>query len=128
MKRKFTFSSDTCQLAEIRREARAFLSECGFEECAAELLILALDEACTNIIRYAYGGSTSRVIRIAMESTRRGIRCTLRDYGNMSSPSVLFVLEETLQTHSPAATPGDLWLVSFGAGTASGALVLSVNR
>jgi len=39
----------------------------------------------------------------------------LRDYGNMSSPSVLFVLEETLKTATPGAD-GDFWLVSFGAG------------
>ena len=39
----------------------------------------------------------------------------LRDYGNMSSPSVLFVLEETLKTNRPGPA-GDLWLVSFGAG------------
>jgi alkylresorcinol/alkylpyrone synthase len=39
----------------------------------------------------------------------------LRDYGNMSSPSVLFVLEETLKTATPDAD-GDFWLVSFGAG------------
>ncbi len=39
----------------------------------------------------------------------------LRDYGNMSSPSVLFVLEETLRTARPDAS-GDFWLVSFGAG------------
>jgi len=39
----------------------------------------------------------------------------LRDYGNMSSPSVLFVLEETLKTTRPGPA-GDLWLVSFGAG------------
>lgn len=40
----------------------------------------------------------------------------LRDYGNMSSPSVLFVLEETLKETTPSATGGDFWLVSFGAG------------
>ncbi len=40
----------------------------------------------------------------------------LRDYGNMSSPSVLFVLAETLKTTTPTATDGDFWLVSFGAG------------
>lgn len=40
----------------------------------------------------------------------------LRDYGNMSSPSVLFVLEETLKETTPSATDGDFWLVSFGAG------------
>jgi alkylresorcinol/alkylpyrone synthase len=40
---------------------------------------------------------------------------TLRDYGNMSSPSVLFALEQALQSSSPSAD-GDFWLVSFGAG------------
>jgi predicted naringenin-chalcone synthase len=40
---------------------------------------------------------------------------TLRDCGNMSSPSVLFALEETLRTARPGPD-GDFWLVSFGAG------------
>ncbi len=40
----------------------------------------------------------------------------LRDFGNMSSPSVLFVLDETLRTTTPSADEGDFWLVSFGAG------------
>jgi alkylresorcinol/alkylpyrone synthase len=39
---------------------------------------------------------------------------TLRDYGNMSSPSVLFALEEALKDADPGR--GDFWLVSFGAG------------
>ncbi len=39
----------------------------------------------------------------------------LRERGNMSSPSVLFALEETLRTATPSAD-GDFWLVSFGAG------------
>jgi alkylresorcinol/alkylpyrone synthase len=38
----------------------------------------------------------------------------LRDYGNMSSPSVLFALAEHLRSHPVPA--GDLWLASFGAG------------
>jgi alkylresorcinol/alkylpyrone synthase len=39
----------------------------------------------------------------------------LRRCGNMSSPSVLFALEETLAGATPGAD-GDFWLVSFGAG------------
>jgi predicted naringenin-chalcone synthase len=39
----------------------------------------------------------------------------LRDHGNMSSPSVLFALEEHLRTAGPTRD-GDLWLTSFGAG------------
>ena len=40
---------------------------------------------------------------------------TLLNHGNMSSPSVLFALEETLKTAQPGPD-GDFWLVSFGAG------------
>ena len=40
---------------------------------------------------------------------------TLRENGNMSSPSVLFALQRSLQT-SPPEPAGDFWLVSFGAG------------
>jgi alkylresorcinol/alkylpyrone synthase len=40
---------------------------------------------------------------------------TLLNYGNMSSPSVLFALEEALKAGSPGPE-GDFWLVSFGAG------------
>jgi predicted naringenin-chalcone synthase len=42
-------------------------------------------------------------------------REVLRDYGNMSSPSVLFVLDRALQSAQPNGK-GDWWLVSFGAG------------
>lgn len=42
----------------------------------------------------------------------------LRAYGNMSSPSVLFVLEEALKAGPPNGE-GDFWLVSFGAGFAA---------
>jgi alkylresorcinol/alkylpyrone synthase len=40
---------------------------------------------------------------------------TLRENGNMSSPSVVFALEQALKEPTPASG-GDFWLVSFGAG------------
>lgn len=39
----------------------------------------------------------------------------LRDCGNLSSPAVLFALEQSLRSGPPSAD-GDLWLASFGAG------------
>jgi alkylresorcinol/alkylpyrone synthase len=42
-------------------------------------------------------------------------RSVLRECGNMSSPSVLFALAETLKDEKPGPD-GDFWLVSFGAG------------
>ena len=41
-------------------------------------------------------------------------RAVLQAHGNMSSPSVLFVLEEYLRHHQGGN--GDVWLASFGAG------------
>jgi alkylresorcinol/alkylpyrone synthase len=52
-------------------------------------------------------------------------RTVLRNHGNMSSPSVLFVLEEHLRRH-PART-GDLWLASFGAGFSAHACRMSIG-
>ncbi|MGH7995434.1 MAG: type III polyketide synthase [Opitutaceae bacterium] len=40
----------------------------------------------------------------------------LRTCGNMSSPTVLFALEETLRTGALPDASADFWLVSFGAG------------
>jgi alkylresorcinol/alkylpyrone synthase len=42
-------------------------------------------------------------------------RKVLRNFGNMSSPSVLFALEEALRDGAPDEGT-DWWLVSFGAG------------
>jgi predicted naringenin-chalcone synthase len=51
---------------------------------------------------------------VAPHSLEASVR-TLLHNGNMSSPSVLFALEETL-TDSTPGPEGDFWLVSFGAG------------
>ncbi len=49
----------------------------------------------------------------------------LRECGNMSSPSVLFALAETLKTAAPGPE-GDFWLVSFGAGFSAHACRLGI--
>jgi predicted naringenin-chalcone synthase len=49
----------------------------------------------------------------------------LRTCGNMSSPSVLFALEEKLKTATPAPEE-DFWLVSFGAGFSAHACRIGV--
>ncbi|MEM1158892.1 MAG: stilbene synthase [Verrucomicrobiota bacterium] len=66
------------------------------------------------IISHGGGRDVLNAVEVATGSGPLGeSRAVLRDYGNMSSPSVLFALEQHLQSETPAA---DLWLVSFGAG------------
>lgn len=85
MKTKLVFTSDSCELASIRRTSREFLTDCGFDECQTELLVLAIDEACTNIIRHAYDGEC-KPIRIEFQRLRDRIRVILRDYGKSCDP------------------------------------------
>jgi alkylresorcinol/alkylpyrone synthase len=56
-------------------------------------------------------------------------RSVLRDCGNCSSPSIMFALEDRLDSVSAAAQNNDdqLWLTSFGAGFAAHSLELSRN-
>lgn len=82
---KITFVSATCHLAEVRRTARGFLAKNGFDECATELMVLALDEACTNVIRHAYSHEC-RPVRLEMTGLRRLVRFVLRDYGRSCDP------------------------------------------
>jgi alkylresorcinol/alkylpyrone synthase len=49
----------------------------------------------------------------------------LREFGNMSSPSVLFALADSLRIAPPDAS-GDYWLVSFGAGFSAHACRLGI--
>lgn len=87
MNLRLKFPADTSEMAAMRDAARDFLLRAGVPEMQAELMVLALDEACTNIIRHAYGGCTKRAIRMHIRRMRSGIHCTLRDYGKSCDPS-----------------------------------------
>ena len=80
MKKRLLFPSDTARLAGVRAEVQTFLSECGFDDSSGVLMVLALDEACTNIIRYAYRHAC-KTVRLEMSRHRRCVRFVLRDYG-----------------------------------------------
>ncbi len=85
MRRKICFTSDTCQLADVRKEVRRFLSSMGFDESAAELMVLALDEACANVIRHAYTHEC-KPVRLEMACLKGIVRFVLRDYGRTCDP------------------------------------------
>lgn len=86
MKTKVAFKSSTCELARIRAEVRAFLAAAGFPEDSAELIVLALDEACANVIRHAYGHDC-KPVRLEMVRLRDRVRFVLRDYGRSCDPA-----------------------------------------
>jgi len=52
--KKLEFSSHTGNLALMRKYVRKFLDGYPFSEKERMLMVLGVDEACTNIIRHAY--------------------------------------------------------------------------
>jgi anti-sigma regulatory factor (Ser/Thr protein kinase) len=87
MKRKLAFLGDTCELASVRRTVREFFHGCGIGECEAELMVVAIDEACTNVIRHAYH-KACRPVRLSLEHHPDGtLEIILRDYGTPCDPA-----------------------------------------
>src|SRR2546430_16901751 len=78
---KLQFSSDTANLALMRVEVRKFLDGYPFTEKERMLMVLGVDEACTNIIRHAYQLRDDQPIALSMEGLRTCVRMRLRDYG-----------------------------------------------
>src|SRR6184192_2600566 len=72
MKRsKVEFSSHTANLALLRNCVRDFLNGYPFSEKERMFMVLGVDEACTNVIRYAYRLREDRVISLRMEGLRK---------------------------------------------------------
>ena len=82
MKRgKLEFTSHTENLALMRDFVRKFLSRHPFSEKQRTLMVLGVDEACTNVIRYAYDLRDDQPIALSVEALSTCVRMRLRDYG-----------------------------------------------
>src|SRR5437660_12826775 len=85
-KKTVEFSSHTGNLALMRNCVRDFLNGYPFSEKERLLMVLGVDEACTNIIRYAYRLRDDQLIALSMEELRKCVRMRLRDYGEQVRP------------------------------------------
>ena len=84
-KQKIEFSSHTGNLALMRKWVRGFLDAYPLSEKERTLMVLGIDEACTNIIRYAYRLRDDQLIALSMEGLRHCVRMRLRDYGEQAN-------------------------------------------
>ena len=83
--RRIVFPSETAHLAKVREGVRDFLGGSGFSEEEDAKIIMAIDEACTNIIRHAHEG-LSKPVRLEMKWLSDRLRFVLRDYGKPFHP------------------------------------------
>ena len=85
-KKTVEFSSHTGNLALMRNCVREFLNGYPFSDKERLLMVLGVDEACTNIIRYAYRLRDDQLIALSLEGSRTCVRMRLRDYGEQVRP------------------------------------------
>jgi serine/threonine-protein kinase RsbW len=83
-KKKVEFSSHTGNLALMRKFVRGFLETYPLSEKERTLMVLGVDEACTNIIRHAYHLRDDQLISLSIEGLPNCIRLRLRDYGKQT--------------------------------------------
>lgn len=86
MKKKVEFCSHTANLALMRKFVRTFLDAYPFSEKERTLMVLGVDEACTNIIRHAYDLRDDQPIALSVEGKRNCVCMRLRDYGHQTLP------------------------------------------
>jgi len=80
------FSSSTENLAVVRAFVRRFLEAEGVSEQEITVIILGVDEACSNIIRHAYGHVPTQPIKLSCACEGRTLRFCLRDFGGPVDP------------------------------------------
>src|SRR6202022_4662352 len=83
-KGKLEFTSHTANLALMRNFLRKFLARHPFSEKQRTLMVLGVDEACTNVIRHAYDLRDDQPIALSVEALSTCVRMRLRDYGEQT--------------------------------------------
>lgn len=65
----------------VRSAMHALVVEAGFSKKEARRIVLALDEACSNIIKHAYEGDASGTIALTTRLTPDALLLELKDTG-----------------------------------------------
>ena len=81
--------SQTDKLVQVRN----FISEAartfGFKEDDVDKIALAVDEACTNIIKYAYEHDTNKEIEVSVHTSNGKFEVVITDYGKDFNPNAV---------------------------------------
>lgn len=84
--KKLTVKSKTENLSAIRDFVNSYVTELGISVDITENIILAVDEACTNIIKHAYHSEPDGEIIIKLNSTATRLIVSIKDFGNSFAP------------------------------------------
>jgi len=82
-----TIESKTEHLIEVRDFIASAAREFGFNDEEVSKISLAIDEACTNIIKHAYGFDPTQQIGIIVRGGNGTFEVLITDHGRQFNPS-----------------------------------------
>ncbi len=68
----------------IRSAVYPLMIEAGFPKREARIIVLAVDEACSNIIKYAYEGDATKLIQLRVSFDQQRLLMELTDTGKQT--------------------------------------------
>ena len=83
------FPAQADRLKLVRGSIRAAARMCGFDDTTAQNIVLAVDEACQNIIVHGYGGRDDGEIVLCIARRADGIQVHLRDSAPLVDPATI---------------------------------------
>lgn len=81
------FPAQPQELGAMRHKLAAALARAGVETVLRQSLVLAVDEACANVIRHAYGGACESRIELRLIQEGPDLQFELRDFAPCVDPS-----------------------------------------
>jgi serine/threonine-protein kinase RsbW len=89
LKRTAVFPGDFCSLKQISSFVAPAVSAAGFDDQTTYAVLLAVDEASSNIIEHAYGAEGRGDIQCTVEVSQDALVITLQDWGDPFDPSMV---------------------------------------
>ena len=84
---KLKILSHTKNLSLVREFISDAAQKFGFDEETTNKIVLATDEACTNIIRHAYHNADDKLIELFVDMKNNTFEVVIIDYGDSFNPA-----------------------------------------
>ncbi|MEA3328344.1 MAG: ATP-binding protein [Candidatus Omnitrophota bacterium] len=83
---KLTVASDPKWMALVRSVVSKIAARMNFKRGQIKKMVLAVDEACTNVVRYAYLGNNQKEIIVCFRIFDDRLEILIKDFGRKSDP------------------------------------------
>lgn len=92
-KKTLQIESRTENLIKIREFISNTAKSCGFDDDVVNKITLAVDEACTNIIKHAYKGRSDGIIKIFLKMDKNNFKINIIDFGEPFDPQLFSITD-----------------------------------